>query len=81
MMTLKPFENETDSLGIDDMTIENRLDSIALYGSMQITRDAAGLKLAREMKDLLDRIVATLEREDLPDHISIKPSDSVKNPF
>jgi hypothetical protein len=48
---------------------------------MQITRDAAGLKLAREMKDLLDRIVATLEREDLPDLISIKPSDSVKNPF
>ena len=80
-MKLKPFENEKDSIGIDDMTIENRVDSVVLYGSMQITRDKAGLKLARELKDLLGQTVAALEQEELPDHISTKPSDSVKNPF
>jgi hypothetical protein len=80
-MKLKPFENETDSIGIDEMTIENRLDRVVLYGSIQITRDEAGLKLAREMKDLLDQTVAALEQEELPDHITINPSDSVKNPF
>lgn len=80
-MKLKPFANEIDSLGIDDMTIENRLDRVVIYGSMQLTRDKTGLKMAREMKELLDQTIAALEQEDLPDNISINPSDSVKNPF
>lgn len=80
-MNLKPFENETDSYGIDDMTIENRVDRVVMYGSMQLTRDKIGLKRAREMKELLDRTVAALEQEELPDNIAIKPSEEVKNPF
>jgi hypothetical protein len=79
--TIKPFENEADSIDIGELTVENRLDRIELYGSAQITRDKAGLKLAQELKALIDAAVAKLQAEDLPDHIPIEPPDSVDNPF
>jgi hypothetical protein len=67
---------------IGDLTVENRLDRIELYGSLQITRDKAGLKLAEEMKDLIDAIAATLRADkNLPDHITIAPAQRVDNPF
>jgi len=34
------------------------------------------------LKDVLDTVVAALEREKaLPDHVQVKPTDKVKNPF
>ena len=81
MSAIKPFQNEADSIMIDDLTIENGLDRIALYGSLQITRDKAGLKLAKELKALIDATVAALQAEKLPDHIAIQPPDEVDNPF
>ena len=66
---------------IDDLTIENRLDRIALYGSLQITKDQAGLKLARELKELIDATVAVLQNEDLPDHVPLTPTEKIENPF
>lgn len=80
---MKPFANEEESIGIDDMTIENRLDRLVMYGSIQFTRDQTGLKLAREMKDLMDRTVAELEleKENLPENLPPPSHDYVKNPF
>jgi hypothetical protein len=82
MTIIKPFENEEESLALGDLTVENRLDRIELYGSAQITKDKAGLELAQRLKQLLDATVKALKAEkDLPDHVPITPPDSVDNPF
>lgn len=82
MATMKPFANESDSINIGDMTVENRLDQIEMYGNLALTRDKVGLKLARELKALVDATVAALESDkNLPDQLPPPQSDSVKNPF
>ncbi len=42
METIDPFANESESLRLDDLTIENRTDKVSLYGSIEITRDKRG---------------------------------------
>lgn len=82
MATIKPFANETDSISIGDLTVENRLDQIELYGNLALTKDKAGLKLARELKALVDATVTALESDqNLPDQLPPPQTDSVKNPF
>ncbi len=79
---LQPFQNESQSIGIGELTIENRTDQLELYGSLSITRDQAGLALARQIKTVLDAALAHLEAAtDLPEKIALKPTDSVENPF
>jgi hypothetical protein len=77
-----PYENESDSLEIDGLTIENRVDKVSVYGSIDITRDKKGLTAAKELARLLDAVVRKLSSEELPD--SIPPPeepDTIKNPF
>jgi hypothetical protein len=81
MPTFKPFENEEDAVAINDLTIENRLDRIEIYGSLQITKDKAGLKLAKELEELINTTITALQTETLPDHVPVKPADKVDNPF
>lgn len=82
MPDLNPFANEEDSLEIGDMTIENRLDQVAIYGDIQLTRDKRGLENAKALKAVLDAVVHALEGDkNLPDEISYKPTDEVDNPF
>jgi hypothetical protein len=82
MSNFKPFKNEEESLTIDDLTIENRLDRVSLYGSVQLTRDKTGLQHARQLKEVVDAAIAALEAEkNLPEHIAVKPTEKVDNPF
>ena len=69
-------------LQVGGLTVENGTLRIALYGNLEITRDKAGLSLARQMKALLDQVVASLETGSLPDRVlpPVKPT-TVKNPF
>ncbi len=79
---LNPYQNETTSLLIGDLTVENRLDRISLYGSLDITKDHIGLEDAQQLKDIIDSIVDTLQKENnLPERIVIDKADSVVNPF
>lgn len=79
---LKPFENESDSLAIDELTIENRVDQLEIYGSLAITRDKVGLERALQLKQIVDAAVKALQDDAaLPDKIAFKPTDSVDNPF
>jgi hypothetical protein len=81
--TISPFANESESLGIGDLTIENRTDRISIYGSIDLTRDKAGLEHARMLKAVLDKVVQALVTEkNLPDKI-VPPDrpDEVANPF
>jgi hypothetical protein len=79
--TIDPFHNESDALQVGELTIENRLDRVSLYGNLDITRDKDGLVNARQLKDIVDLIIVELEAVDLPDQIVLVPPDTVKNPF
>ena len=76
-----PYENEEDSLQIDELTIENRLDRISIYGSIDLTMDKEGKTKALTLKNIIDLAVAKLEETTLPDKISIRETETVKNPF
>jgi hypothetical protein len=81
--TISPFTNDSESLGIGDLTIENRTDRISIYGSVDLTRDKTGLEHARMLKAVLDGVVQVLESEkELPDRIAPPDMpDEVPNPF
>lgn len=81
MTSIKPFQNESDTASIGDLTVENRLDRLSLYGSLAITKDKAGLHRALELKHLLDAAIAVLQSNDLPDEIVLAPTDTIPNPF
>ena len=84
MKTLTPFADDSTSLSIGDLTVENGTDMLALYGSLNITRDQAGLKHARDLLALLKATVHALEQaHGLPEKIAetTEAPKMVKNPF
>ena len=46
----KPFEQGTESHSIHDLTLENDLDRVSIYGNLQITKDQAGLDAAKALQ-------------------------------
>lgn len=77
----KPFENGTESTAIYDLTLENQLDCVSLYGNLQITKDQVGLQAAKKLQALLNDVVTALEKAELPEHIERKPEQEIENPF
>ena len=83
MTTLKPFADDAASISMGELTIENGTDRIALYGSLDLTRDKQGLAHARALAALLDQAIQLLEGDKaLPDAVPppVAPK-TVKNPF
>lgn len=77
----KPFENGNESSAIYDLTLENQLDCVSLYGNLQITKDQAGLKTAKALQQFINDVVIALEEEELPKQIGRKPEQEIENPF
>ena len=78
----KPYDNEADVLRIGDLEIENRVDRVTITGDVVLTKDKAGLALAKELQSLIGRVVKALEAEKrLPDAVELKAAKTVKNPF
>lgn len=78
----EPYANEADVLRIGDLEVENRIDRVTLTGDAVITKDKAGLALAKELKSLVGRVVKALEAEKrLPETVELKAPETVKNPF
>lgn len=82
-MSFRPYADEAVTLKIGDLTIENRVDRVALFGSLDLTRDKAGLQQARVLRDLLAAVVVELEQPgtELPEATKTASTDTVKNPF
>ena len=84
-MIKKPFQNETESDAIDELTIENRLDRVSIYGSLEITADGAGRKKVTALQLLLNRVMSELLKKDaageLPEKIVLDATTPVANPF
>ncbi|NPD70137.1 hypothetical protein HN018_22700 (plasmid) [Lichenicola cladoniae] len=82
MTKLDPFADDAASISIGKLTIENGADQVTLYGSLDITRDQAGLTHARQMKALLDQIIEVLEAKPLSATVAADVIPKiVKNPF
>lgn len=83
MPELKPFADDSAAIEVGDLKLENGRDRIACYGSLDLTRDKAGLALARQLQAVLAAVVQALEADAaLPDAIPPpKKRGSVKNPF
>ena len=83
MPDMTPFANDTAAIEIGDLKLENGRDRIACYGSLDLTRDKAGLALARQLHAVLAAVVQALEGDaSLPDTIPPpRKQGTVKNPF
>jgi hypothetical protein len=80
---MKPFADDSAATSVGDMRLENGRDRIAVYGSLDLTRDQAGLALAREMRGVLDAAIQVLEADRaLPVAVALpKRPGKVPNPF
>lgn len=80
---MTPYADDAASMTIGDLTLENGRDCVAVGGSLDLTRDKAGLVHARALKAALDAIVHALESDGaLPDKVTPpKAPTEVKNPF
>ena len=83
MPDMTPYANDSAAIEIGDLKLENGRDRIACYGSLDLTRDKAGLALARQLQGVLAAVVQVLEGDaHLPDTIPPpKKRGTVKNPF
>ncbi|MCW2239585.1 hypothetical protein [Azospirillum canadense] len=83
MASIDPYRNDADALEIGDLKVENGTDKVAIYGSVDLTRDRQGLAQAKALKAVLDKVVKVLEADkNLPERIEPpKAPDQVKNPF
>ena len=78
----KPFEQGTESHSIHDLTLENDLDRVSIYGNLQLTKDQSGLAAAKALQAYLNAIVAKLEQEQqLPEKIQSSAENEIENPF
>lgn len=83
-MEFKPFQNHTQSIAIDELTIENQGERISIYGSLQIHQDQQSLEHAKTLLRILEQTVATLESQNLVIKVQQNNNDDVdvvKNPF
>lgn len=82
---IKAFENEDQTAELGNLTIENRTDRISIFGDIDITKDAIGLKNALELKIFLDTVIAKLNFEhdnnNLPKKIKEEKLKTINNPF
>lgn len=82
MEHFKPYDNESEVVRIGNLEIENRVDRVVFMGDLVLTKDKAGLALAKELQILAARVVKVLEKQKhLPDTIQVKPPVIVPNPF
>lgn len=80
----EPFADGASVRTLGALSFENGIDRIALHGSLDLTRDKAGLALARRLRATLEAIVTVLEAGDLPEALAEAPDEkpkTVPNPF
>ena len=83
-MAMTPFADEASSSSVGGLAVENRLDRVSLYGSLDLTRDRQGLEDAQRLRALLDAIVGALEGkgDSLPERLVSAPGATrIPNPF
>jgi hypothetical protein len=77
----KPFSDESTSIAVDELTIENRIDRVSIYGSIDLTLDKEGYAKAKALLEILQPVLTHLEGAELPDKVAVLQPTTVKNPF
>lgn len=80
-MSFQAFKDNSASLDIGGLTLENNEERVSIYGSLNIGRDQQGLQQARQLQGILAEMVNYLEQQDLPVQIETFTPKAVKNPF
>lgn len=81
-MAFVPYANEADALQLAEFNIENRLDRVSLFGSLDLTRDKVGLQHALHLQALLNDVVAALQADNaLPERVAVADIETGPNPF
>jgi hypothetical protein len=76
-----PFADESAVREIGGLTIENRVDRVSLFGSVDITLDKAGDARLRELEALVAGLRAAFDRQAvLPDRLPEPTLGSMDNP-
>jgi len=76
-----PFADESATLAIGKLNVENRLDRVSLFGDLDLTLDQRGLEQAKALQSLLNQVVEQLESRTLPEVLAAAPMVKVSNPF
>lgn len=78
-----PFDDTSFQVG--DLTVESAADRVALYGSLDLTRDGTGLAKARHLQAYLARVIEVLEAADragqLPASVPVAAPTRRANPM
>jgi len=78
----KPYENDTQSTEIAGLTIENKGDSLAVYGQADFDASKEGLAKLQTLVPLLEAALKHLQaQKDLPDALAIIAPTTKDNPF
>jgi hypothetical protein len=83
MTQFTPFADDAASVSLGTLTVENGTERVALYGSLDITRDKADLRQALALQAIIDQVVQALSADPaLPERQppADKP-ETVRNPF
>ena len=81
MPTFMPYQNESQAISIAELNIENRVDRVSIFGSIDLTKDKLGLTNALTLKKILDDVVAQLQAKELPDRLPAPVVKKIDNPF
>lgn len=78
-----PFADDAAVRTIGGLSIENGTSTITVHGTLDLSRDRAGLVRAKALKAAVDAIVARLESGPLPDAVAEVPqaTETLPNPF
>ncbi|SFH13477.1 hypothetical protein [Methylobacterium gossipiicola] len=81
--TFAPFADDVAVQTIGGLSLENGRDAIAVHGSLDLTRDRAGLDRARALQAAVTAIVEALSGSDLPEaaEATVAEPTIVRNPF
>lgn len=80
----QPFADDSQTLTIGGLTLENGTDRVSISGSLDLTKAQKGFEQAKALKAAIDAIVEILAaKNDLPDEAnsSEAPAKRVRNPF
>mgnify|MGYP000950568115 CR=1 FL=1 len=85
MPKIEPFTDESHVIQINGLTIENHIDRVSVFGSIDFTNDKIGLDKILQVKQIIDAIAVQLEsaskKSTLTDAIQIEKPVPVDNPF
>lgn len=80
---VKPFGNATMEVG--GLTIDNAQDRVAIFGSVDITRDAEGLAHAKRLAEFFAALAGVLADEQeggkLPEKLEVLAPEVKDNPL